>query len=469
MLGFSDLEVRTYGILCLCGGLQILINQIEQPYARSLVVCDTPVNTTVGAEPSGSSMCGDRLHVIGEGAHLSGYGDSFENIGRFLITLFVSVFADSHGRKAAALVGWVLITASVLCFFLASFIRPWARVLFVTAQGLQGMSGIGLIADIVARDLASTCEGDPTALYGRRNFLGQMLGILFFGMVLVIQYSQITEFRPVWLSILLVSLAVLGAMVFRFPETQAMSDRKNGFEGKTTFGVVREEVRVYRNIMADNYFVRSSIRTDILRNLSGGFMIIFLPWMMAVFGYTQLDLMLMMAPCIIISVVSAPLIPALCARYGHRRVLNINFCLDFAIEWLGIPNLTRSIGFLPAPVLYAWIKTPMGGVTSVTEAVAARYIPSSIGAKVAAMNQLIGFLSGAVSSIMYTRVFDAEATTPVRRVAPMILASTLKTIGAVLYVRGHRRIVLEECDKLTEELAASKAAEGKAENAKKEN
>ncbi|CAE7235018.1 unnamed protein product [Symbiodinium sp. CCMP2592] len=114
--GFTPLEAQTYLILTICWVSIVVVNQLEQPYARSLVQCDVPVNTTEGAEFSGSQYCGHRLHVIGAGAEISGWGQSLENVGRVAITLFVSGFAD-YGRKRAALVGQFLITMSTVLLF----------------------------------------------------------------------------------------------------------------------------------------------------------------------------------------------------------------------------------------------------------------------------------------------------------------------------------------------------------------
>mmetsp|Transcript_123466 Transcript_123466/g.344436 ORF Transcript_123466/g.344436 Transcript_123466/m.344436 type:complete len:357 (-) Transcript_123466:175-1245(-) len=343
---------------------------------------------------------------------------------------------------------------------LASFIHPWARVLFVVAQGLQGMSGIGLISDIVSRDIAASVEGDPTHLFARRNMLGVVLSMVFFGIVLSIQYSQITEFRPVWTLIFIFSVAVLSVMVTIFPETQPEADRKER-KSMHVSDIIANEVGVYRKVLQNNRFAFFSVVEAFFKNIAGGVGIILLPWMMATFGYSQLDLMLMTSPCIVIGILATPLIPALCGRHGHRKVLMGVFWFDFITEWLFLPFLTASVGFLPMPVVYGYLKTPVGGIGSVLEALTSRLVDSTESAKLAAMMQLNGFMTGSMASLLFTRVFHAEATTLLTKVAPFLLASSVKIIACCIFYFGHRTIIEEACDKLTEEVAKGAAEAGK--------
>ena len=113
IFGLTALEVKTQLILSVCIISTMVADMMDQPYARSLVQCDVPVNTTEGAEFSGSKLCGNRLHVIGVGAEVSGWGQSFGNAGRLFITLFLSGLAD-YGRRRAALLGQFLATLSAV-------------------------------------------------------------------------------------------------------------------------------------------------------------------------------------------------------------------------------------------------------------------------------------------------------------------------------------------------------------------
>lgn len=94
------------------------------------------------------------------------------------------------------------------------------------------------------------------------------------------------------------------------------------------------EVGVYRKVLQNNRFAFFSVVEAFFKNIAGGVGIILLPWMMATFGYSQLDLMLMTSPCIVIGILATPLIPALCGRHGHRKVLMGVFWFDFITEWL---------------------------------------------------------------------------------------------------------------------------------------
>jgi len=441
--------------------LQVLINQIEQPYARSLMVCDVPVNAS---EFTGSAYCGDRWKVIGEGAWLSGTGDSLENVGRIIMVIFISGYADTNGRKPATIIGWTLIIGSIVCFFTASFLpQVWGKVFFAVAQGLQGMSGVGIINEIVVRDIAAAWEGDPTSLYARRNTLGLFMGLFFFFFVIVIQWAQITEFRRVWFGILVISMSVWALLWTTFPETQAEKDRKVADKKYGFIGTMCSEIVGYKNILWANDFLRYSIFSTFFSNLWGGFLIIFGPWTMVTFGYSQLEALLIGLPSLFIGAFSAPLIPSLCKKYGHRSVVMGCFWYEMILEWGFIPFLTRSVGPIPVPHLVGWLKTPCGGIGSIYEAVGAKVVDPGLGAKLAAMYQLMGFSTGAMSALIYTRCFYWEATNQWQRLAPFIVASCLKLFSQLIFYNGHRHIVLRECKNFEEmhKEEEAKKAEGK--------
>lgn len=248
----------------------------------------------------------------------------------------------NHGRKAADLVGWTSVNVSVLCFFLASFIRPWAKMLFIIAQGLQGMSGLSLIVDIVGRDISTSYQGDPP-LFTRRNVLGTVLGLVFFGMVVAVQYSQITEFGPVWGGLLPASALVLSAMVTVFPETQHVNGRQS-HKDLSLIGLASSEFAVYRQVLQKNRFVKPTVAEACFKNLAGGVHIMSLLWMMATFGYNQFELMFMLAPSIVVAIATMGVMPSLCRKHGHRVVYMGVFWCELALDWISIPFLTSSLG-----------------------------------------------------------------------------------------------------------------------------
>mmetsp|Transcript_78550 Transcript_78550/g.163197 ORF Transcript_78550/g.163197 Transcript_78550/m.163197 type:complete len:475 (-) Transcript_78550:31-1455(-) len=473
MFGFTKIEVQTYVVLCIAIGLQVFINQMEQPYARSLVVCDTPVNTTAGAESTGSSHCGDRLHVISEGAWLSGSGESLENIGRFLITLFVSGFADSHGRKAAAVLGWSLISLSVLCFYLASFIPAWAKVLFVVAQGLQGMSGIGLIMEIVVRDIANKMEGDTTAFFARKNFLSMFLGMLFFFQVMVIQHRQITEFRMVWGVILVATLAVEGMLIAQFPETQDLSKRKS-VENLTLKAIVLDEGKIFKKMVEENQYIKLGLVEAGIGYLSGACLVIFTPWCMAHHGLSQFQMLVYMLPQVFLGIAAHPIIPGLVKKFGHKRVWNNVYFLERILDTVFLPMMLVNINGFPFPLLTAYIKTPLSGIGSLREAIAAKRVPAEYGAKYAAAHQLINFLVSSVGAMLFTQLFDAEAKSVFVILLPFIVGSIVRWLSLWSYYNGFRDICWEACDDLTadekakEEKEAAEKEKAKTEEEKKE-
>lgn len=448
MFGFTPLEVKTYLVLTVCGGLQIFINQIEQPYARSLIVCDKPIEQIDGVEPSGSAHCGDRLYVIGEGARLSGSGESLESIGRFLITLFVSGFADSHGRKAAAVLGWGLITTSVVAFCMASFIKPWAKVLFIVAQGLQGMSGIGLVLEIVTRDIAHAFEGETTAFYARKNSFGMCMGMFFFAMIMLVQHSQITEFQLVWGIVLIASIVALLALIFIFPETQAEELRQRK-KRNSVKEIIREELSVYWRILKFSPFVKLSLIEAMFSTASGGFMTVWNPWVMATFGFNQFQVMIMILPTIFLGMMFQPLVANFCKKWGHRKVFLSMYWFDRAQEVAFFPFLTKSVAGWPLPVLFNYLKTPMSGAGTLHESLSVKLVKKEESSKYAAMSQLNAFFTGSVSALLYSRVFDAEATTFMGQVSPFALSISFRFCCVIVYFYGWGAQVLQACDELT--------------------
>eukprot|EP00434_Breviolum_minutum_P032281 symbB.v1.2.028545.t1/scaffold3031.1/size66479/2 len=265
-LGFTPLEVRTYLILTLCWVSIVVVNLLEQPYARSLIHCDVPVNQTEEGSFSGSKYCGNRLYVIDMGTHVSGKGQSLENVGRILITLFVSGFAD-YGRKRAALLGQFLITLSTALFAIAMFLPQGLAIpTYIIAQGLQGMSGIGILDQIVTGDVALILN-DAVGVYSRKGIVSAFLMIILIPIIVYVQYAEITDFTYVWSGIVSLNTFAMILLYFFFPETlhkKEKEEEKKKEEVTSLAGVAVDEMKTFRKIvktcirMLDTAYVKTS-------------------------------------------------------------------------------------------------------------------------------------------------------------------------------------------------------------------
>jgi len=457
MLGFTKLEVRSYFILCTASAIKILINQLEQPYARSLVICDTPVNTTEGAEFSGSRYCGNRLRVIGQGAQVWGRGDSLENLGRLLITLFLSGYVVSSGRKAAAVVGWVFIMASTVLFLLAELVWwSWSPVFFIVAQALQGMSGLNLVGEIVIADIAR--KGDSVGVYTRRDWLVAVLGLAFHGGAMYVQLMEITDFRLTWAVINLANLAVMMLLLSIFPETQPEEQRSGA--SPSIPKLMANELRAYRDLCTRSSFVRCVLMETCFRTMADGLGSIAAPVAMAYYGFSQVVAVLLIVPVMMLMAVFTPLMQFVCKRLGHRRAFLYAFMYDKVLALAVVPvqcYVSQTVG-LPFWTLSAFARTAVSGMGSVNSSLVLKLVEQKDLPKLAAMNQIIHFLANSISSAMYSAVFDAEATTYRHMMVPFVISALCQIASIYVFYNGNGPVLLEQCDQLT--LDAKKEAQG---------
>mmetsp|Transcript_96778 Transcript_96778/g.289049 ORF Transcript_96778/g.289049 Transcript_96778/m.289049 type:complete len:471 (-) Transcript_96778:28-1440(-) len=453
-LGFTSTELRTYLIMGLCWIEIVQVNLMEQPYARSLVVCDVPTNTTPGALFSGSKYCGDRLHVINVGAEISGMGQSLENVGRITITLFVSAYAD-NGRRPAAILGQFMLFASTLLFAIAGFFTSLAMPIFIVAQWLQGMSGIGILDQIITGDVALT-SGDSVGVYNRKNMYIAVLCVVLFPMVLYVQYAEILEFTRVWILVNMLNLAALLLLLFFFPET--LPEEKRGKESNV-FKMVVKELQTFRDLVTTNTLVRWRLVEIFLIGLSDPAAIA-MPFFMANFALPQFyALLYSMGPGLALAPFFIPLAPYLHKRFGYRNGWQICywgqrvFTTPFVIGLPGVLHpMLKSYWGIPGPVVSGLLAMPFCGFFSIVSAVELRIVGQENNAKYQAMVQLVGFFTGALSSAAYSWLFDAEATTPIMKVLPYYFAAFGGLLQIPVWYFKLRPIQLAECDKLTEEM-----------------
>ena len=471
-LGFTPLEVRTYLILTLCWVSIVVVNLLEQPYARSLIHCDVPVNQTEEGSFSGSKYCGNRLYVIDMGTHVSGKGQSLENVGRILITLFVSGFAD-YGRKRAALLGQFLITLSTALFAIAMFLPQGLAIpTYIIAQGLQGMSGIGILDQIVTGDVALILN-DAVGVYSRKGIVSAFLMIILIPIIVYVQYAEITDFTYVWSGIVSLNTFAMILLYFFFPETLHKKEKEEETkkeEVTSLAGVAVDEMKTFRKIVKTHPYVGYRLCEDFLVKLADCGAIA-MPFMMAQFQFSQFHAMVFQfIPQLVGGVLLGGLIAKFCKSYGTRNVWVRCFFFHRSTSIMNAFLMPVTIFGIPYPLLGGLMHLPLSGFPALLQAVEIRLVGQETNAKYQAMQQLTGFVSGAITSWFYSAIFFGEATSYARIVAPYAISAVFMAANIIPFWLTTGPMQLNECDKLDQETLAEmkkKAEEEKAQADKK--
>lgn len=456
-LGFTPLEVRTYLILTLCWVSIVVVNLLEQPYARSLIHCDTPVSTEEGTAFSGSKYCGNRLYVIDMGTHVSGKGQSLENVGRILITLFVSGFAD-YGRKRAALLGQFLITLSTALFAVAMFLPQGLAIpTYILAQGLQGMSGIGILDQIVTGDVALILN-DGVGVYSRKGIVSAFLMVILVPIIVYVQYAEITDFTWVWSGIVSLNAFAMVLIFFFFPETLHKKSEKEEEDLKkkptSLTGVALDEMKTFRTIVKTHPYVGYRLAEDFLVKLADC-SAIGMPFMMAQFQFSQFHaLVFQFIPQLVGGVLLGGLVASLCRAHGTRKVWQNCFFFHRSTSIMNAFLMPMTIFGIPYPLLAGLMHLPLSGFPALLQAVEIRLVGQETNAKYQAMTQLTGFISGAITSWLYSAIFFGEATSYARIVAPYAVSATFMATNILPFWLTTGPMQLAECDKLDQEKIA---------------
>lgn len=442
--------------LSICAGAAVamLVNQLEQPFARSLVVCDTPVDTTLGAPKPLSKRCGDRLFVIGEGARLSAQGHSLEQTCKIFSTVMVGCLIDIYGRKPFFVWSLGLLFITVLMYIWATFDQSNAKTLFVIAQGMQGMGAGDVLGGIVFADIAVALSAKAGAdAYARRDQIGGLTAFLSFFSAQIVAGLELEDYRGLWLGMSCLMLFVLVPVAVWFPET--MVKKKDGEEA--TLSVAQRftaEMGGYKRIFLEKRIVGWSLLEKFLSaplETSGG---MWGAYMMAYFGYTQQMLVLRFFPFVIIMGLCAPLVNNHCKQVGYTRGF-----------WRAMIAL-KVAGFTLFPLLtIAWwmpflgrlFYLSMGGFGGVWTTTRARLVGTEMNAKYESLQFLTVFVSQAIANYIHQLLFDENATTLWQQVKSTTFFPTFFNIlnAAVMIF-----VIFPRCRETLASMDAELAAEG---------
>lgn len=89
---------------------------------------------------------------------------------------------------------------------------------YILAQGLQGMSGIGILDQIVTGDVALILN-DGVGVYSRKGIVSAFLMVILVPIIVYVQYAEITDFTWVWTGIVSLNTFAMVLVFFFFPET----------------------------------------------------------------------------------------------------------------------------------------------------------------------------------------------------------------------------------------------------------
>lgn len=197
--------------------MKALVNQVEGPFARSLIACDEPV---LPGTFSGSQWCGDRLKVLQEGFFLSQHGQAQESFAMLCSLSFMAIIAGAFGRKVVVLIGLIGTMVSVVLFVFASSSPSLGRSLFAYGQGLQGLYPLDYIQGMIVLDMSMQLGGDAQSTFELAGYKETASNLLWsIGLGNVVQLVELTRYAPVWLSILMLNGLVFLLALLMFPET----------------------------------------------------------------------------------------------------------------------------------------------------------------------------------------------------------------------------------------------------------
>mmetsp|Transcript_19090 Transcript_19090/g.42747 ORF Transcript_19090/g.42747 Transcript_19090/m.42747 type:complete len:459 (+) Transcript_19090:109-1485(+) len=432
-------------------GALLLTNQLEPAFARSLIACDSEPSPGVF---TGSIACGDRLYVINEGQVLSGWAQSQEHLWRLVALLAVAGTADTSGRRPAMIRGTLSISLSMLLFVLAAMWRPWARTFFVIAQGLQGAFPFDLIGAIVKSDLANRPGADSQSIFTVSSLLMMFMTVTVKGLGVGLQLMEITDFWSVWVVIFCTSLVTFVVTVAFFPETRDWKHKEHKSDKSSSlFQELKEYVAVFRT----NTLLRRILIRDFFANLAEDAPIK-VGASMAIFGYTQAQAVtgFFFVPLWIFCWSSAS--PMAIRLVGERRALRfgrIFMQVTWALSSFVAPISTAGFWCL------VYVPKISYGLGALESAIQSKCMPAETQAKSISMITLSSELLAAISSCMYSALFDATASSYMGMGRPFFVSISFRICAWCIFWLLIWPLYSSQADVLQEERLQKQAASAK--------
>lgn len=410
-------------ILNFSGGMKTLVNQVEQPFARSLVVCDTPL---VPGNYTGSKYCGDRLQVLEEGFRISAQGQGKESLAMLCSMGFVVVAIGAFGRKFTVLLGLAGTLLSVLLFVIASTSPEMGKMLFSVGQGLQGLYPVEYIFGIVVLDISTQAGADGEATH-QVKFVESIVGVfIWFSMGFAAQLAELTDYQNLWIAILALNSGMLALAIANYPETRPTAIAPQDDVGP--IGKMILELKGFRGVFED-FRARRYLFKMALQNIALLFGSSMIPvQLMAYHGWTQPFTVTFMILQVGLGILCIPLYDRLIRRFGYHNtycatIIFLIFIHDIP-RALVAPFSGKIAGFISYMII------PVFGFFPLREFVDSRFCEPEQFARFKTLQMIIGYVQGVFILPVYSWLFRAEATTYVGRSMPNFLAVAVTLVHA---------------------------------------
>jgi len=402
-------------VLFFSTGIKALVNQVEQPFARSLIACSTPVDPDVY---TGSRWCGDRLEVIQSGMYLSAVGQGQENMAMLCSLTFVIILTGVSGPRVSLLLGLCGVTISVLLFVVASSSHDLGRGLFALGQGLQGLYPVDYLIGILMLHMGMLPESDGEANYQIMTYMF-IFSNIFWNMVLGngVAMLELTDYRGVWMTILATSVSVLLLAIFGFPEMKPLGSEQ--FQGKSPFRKVVQELLSYKDLAYD-WRARRFLVKMFFENMTVTFhYVATAPSLMAYHGWTQPQLTVLMLLPQIIELVMIPYYKSVLIRrvgFFQTYVWSVRFVL-LGSCWALTALVWTDKWFL----VWMVMKTLLAGFNPLKGFVDSRFSEPEQMQRFQSVQWVMGYFLGMWSGPMYAARFNAAGQTAWERSTPFLI------------------------------------------------
>eukprot|EP00930_Biecheleria_cincta_P032237 TRINITY_DN22372_c1_g1_i1.p1 TRINITY_DN22372_c1_g1~~TRINITY_DN22372_c1_g1_i1.p1 ORF type:complete len:501 (-),score=90.13 TRINITY_DN22372_c1_g1_i1:82-1533(-) len=395
----------TLCIMCVAG---LLVNQLEAPFARTLISCDTPIGEPLNNTGSIlSTKCSDRILVIGAGARLSARAQSFEHFCKIFMALLVANIANICGRKPLILLAVGSVWLSVFLFILASTFDGVAPWLFIVAQGIQGLATGDMLVNIVFADLAMKMGSRGPELYVKKDQVLGLVMLLTFLSSQLIASLELLDYRLLWTLVFCLLSCGLYICARYFPESMTKKE-----EASTQLSLSQQlvdELVLYKTMFVEKPMVCWSLMDGFLSGIAQDSAApMWAPFMMAYFGYTQQQLVLRMFPVTILTEASKGLANSHCRKVGYTR--------GFWHTMIGLK--CAGFTFMPLCVVCWWmpwltkvIYMPLIGFNPIWFSVRARVVGEKMMPKLESLLFLVWCGAQAIGSQVHVMIFDEHAST----------------------------------------------------------
>lgn len=213
-------------------------------------------------------------------------------------------------------------------------------------------------------------------------------------------------------------------------------------------------MKTFRTIVKTHPYVGYRLAEDFLVKLADC-SAIGMPFMMAQFQFSQFHaLVFQFIPQLVGGVLLGGLVASLCRAHGTRKVWQNCFFFHRSTSIMNAFLMPVTIFGIPYPLLGGLMHLPLSGFPALLQAVEIRLVGQETNAKYQAMAQLMGFISGAITSWLYSAIFFGEATSYARIVAPYAVSAMFMATNILPFWLTTGPMQLAECDKLDQEALA---------------